>query len=162
MKTDKFPIYSNMEFISVDAYLIEDSPVYEKLRDNGIRSVEFVRIKDNKMLFIEAKTTLANPDSSPNPYKKEIEEIYEKFIHSLSLLSAIEVGVIKEILPSAFNAHNKLSLIFILVIRNHRGEWCRPIKREIEQRLPIELKKIWQPTVLVINYEMAKKLQLVN
>jgi hypothetical protein len=161
METDKFPCFSGMNFVSDNAYVIEDSPIRSACGD-GIRSVEFIRRKDKNLLFIEAKATIANPDNSPEPYKAEIAKICEKFIHSLNLLSAVKVGVAEDTLPLAFNAETKVSLMFVLVVRRHKSEWCRPIKRELEQLLPVYLKKIWRPRVFVINYETAKKYNLVG
>ena len=70
MAEDKFPHFSSMEFISDDAYPIEDSWAYISLSDKGIRSVEFVRIINDKLLFIEARASIAHPDNSPEPYSK--------------------------------------------------------------------------------------------
>ena len=64
MAEDKFPHFSGMDFIPDDAYPIEDSVVYINIKNKGIRSVEFVRIKDDKLLFIEAKASVAHPLSS--------------------------------------------------------------------------------------------------
>jgi hypothetical protein len=56
-----------------------------------------------------------------------------------------------------FTEPGKVLLAFVLVVRNHKQEWCRPIKRTIEQALPVYLKKIWQPGIYVINHETAIK-----
>jgi hypothetical protein len=154
METDKFPHYSGMKFIPDSAYVIEKSPARLACGD-GVRSVEFIRRKDTSLLFIEAKTTIANPETSSEPYKTEIDKICEKFIHSLNLLSAIKIGIVKDALPDSFTEHEKISLAFILVVRDHKSKWCRPIKRSIEQTLPVYIKKIWQPSIYVINHETA-------
>ena len=44
---------SGMEFVSDNAFYIEKSDLYTKLGD-GVRSVEFIRIKGDKLLFVEA------------------------------------------------------------------------------------------------------------
>jgi hypothetical protein len=156
MNSDKFPRFSGMDFIPNDAYPFEESRAYSEI-GGGIRTVEFVRVKGDKMIFIEAKSTVANPENKLEPYQAEINVICDKFIHSLNLLSAVKIGVIEDTLPSAFNTVNKISLLFVLVVRNHKPKWCRPIKRTLEQLLPAHIKKIWQPAVIVINYDEAKK-----
>jgi hypothetical protein len=161
MATDKFPHYSGMDFIPDNAYVIENSPIRLHCGD-GIRSVEFIRRKNSSLLFIEAKTTIANPTNSPEPFKIEVDEICEKFIHSLNLLSAVKLGVIEELLLDSFIELRKISLKFILVVCDHKPEWCRPIKRTIEKELPTYLRKIWKPTIYVINHATAKKYQLVS
>jgi hypothetical protein len=156
MPAEKFPRYSGMDFIPDNAYVIEESPA--RLACTGhIRSVEFIRRKGTRLMFIEAKTTFANPENSPEPYKTEVTKVCEKFIHSLSLLSAIKTGVTDEALPAGFDYSGLVELVFVLVVKKHKAAWCRPIKREIEQMLPIHVKKIWKPSVYVLNYEMAKE-----
>ena len=132
------------------------------IKNKGIRSVEFVRIKDDKLLFIEARASVAHPDDSPEPFSKQVNEIYEKFLHSLNLFSSIKVGIIDESLPTPFNSESKLSLVFVLVIRDHKPDWCRKVKAELNQCLPKHLVKIWRPEVMVINYEKARKYDLVS
>jgi hypothetical protein len=154
MAADKFPCYSGMNFVSDNAYVIEDSPS-RLVCGEGIRSVEFIRSMDKSLLFIEAKTTIANPMNSPEPYRKEINSLCEKFIHSLNMLLAVKVGVIQDSLPVGFFESNEITLKFVLVVRNHKSEWCRSVKRSIEQGLPEYLKKIWKPQVYVINNDTA-------
>jgi hypothetical protein len=161
MGTDKFPHYSGMDFVPDNTFVIEDVPA-RLACDEHIRSVEFIRRKDKNIIFIEAKSSFANPANSPAPYRAEANEICEKFIHSLSLLSAIKVGVVDEALPEQFDYSGKVSLMFILVVRDHKSEWCRPIKRALEQLLPVYIRKIWKPSVYVINSATAKKRNLVS
>lgn len=161
MEKDNFPKFSGMQFIADDAFPIEDSEAYKKAkRGNGLRSVEFVRVMGGNLVFIEARSTVAHPDNSPEAYKKEVAEICEKFIHSLNLLSAIRIGIVEEMLPDAFSDGHRLCLFFTVVIRNHEDSWCRPIKRQLENLLPGYIKQIWQPKIFVINYEIAKQMQI--
>jgi hypothetical protein len=159
METDKFPKYSEMEFVSTDAFPMDESRAYANL-GKGIRSVEFARIIDDKLFFVEAKSTIAHPDNSPELFDAEIFKISEKFIHSLNLLSAIEFGVVEEAMPAVFRAMEITSLVFCVVVRNHQPDWCRGVKRRLEEVLPLYIRKIWKPTLCVINYETAKKQQL--
>jgi hypothetical protein len=159
MEKDKFPRYSGMDFVSTDAFPLEEAQAYTNL-GKRIRSVEFVRIVEDKLFFVEAKTTIAHPDNSPESYEAEIGNISEKFVHSLSLLSAIEFGIVEEAMPEVFETLDIASLVFCVVVRNHEPEWCRRIKRRLEEVLPLYIRKIWQPTLYVMNYETAKRYHL--
>jgi hypothetical protein len=152
---------SGMHFIADNVFHIEKSALYAHI-GKGVKSVEFVHIKDTKLMFVEAKTTLPNPEnsSSPEKYNEEIADICDKFIHSLNLYSSVKTGVAEEELPDVFNAQDKIQLVFVLVIRNHKIEWCRPIQMELLQKLPSYLKKIWKPKVYVINYDTAIERQI--
>ena len=161
MATDQFPRYSDMEFVSNNTFVVEDSPTLKNAGEK-VRTVEFIRRKENKLLFIEAKSTFANPNNSPIPYGEEISKVCEKFVHSLNLLSSIKVGVANETLPQEFDYESLVTVSFVLVIRNHEKAWCRPIKNGLEQSLPLHIKKIWKPAVLVINYETARTYDLVK
>ena len=155
---------SNMNFIAENIFHIEKSKLYENIGE-GIRSVEFVRVKDDKLLFVEAKTTFPNPDNpsveNPAKFELEIEGISEKFIHSLNLFSSIKVGVAENAFPSDFVLPKKVSLVFLLVITKHKIEWCKKIERALTAALPSYLKLIWKPEVYVVNQEIAAKRNLI-
>jgi hypothetical protein len=115
---------------------------------------------------VEAKTTLPNPQNSSLPgnltkYNEEIADIRDKFIHSLNLYSSVKAGVAEEKLHDAFNARDKIRLVFVLVIKKHEIGWCEPIQTKLLQELPSYLKKIWKPEVYVINCNTAIKRQIV-
>jgi hypothetical protein len=156
-------IESDMAFISDGAYPIEKSQAYTSVGES-IRTVEFIRRKDTELLFVEAKTTFPNPDSHERPWRfdEEISIICEKFIHSLNLFSAVSVGVVEDVSLDALGFSGKISLVFVLVVRDHKIEWCRIIKSKLIQELPAYLKKIWKPTVKVCNLDIAKELNLVS
>jgi len=152
------PNQSGMDFIADNSFHIEEADIFRKIGD-GIRSVEFIRVKGDMLLFVEAKTSFPNPNNpdadNKARFQSEIDEICEKFIHSLNLFSSIEVGVAKDGYPDEFVKPKKLSLVFLLVIKNHEFKWCRPIKGKLEAELPHYIKKIWKPTVYVINQKVA-------
>ena len=141
---------------------IDKSEIYKKLKVDKIKSVEFIRIKDNELLFVEAKTTFPNPNKSEENFKSEIEDICDKFIHSLNLFSSVKVGVTEELFPRDFIMPEKSSLVFVLVIKNHQLGWCNEIYRKLIDSLPSYLKKIWRPEVYVINHETAIKRNLAS
>jgi hypothetical protein len=152
---------SGMRFIADNVFHIEKSELYARI-DEGVKSVEFIRIKDTKLMFVEAKTTLPNPQnpSSSEKYNGEIADICDKFIHSLNLYASVKAGVAAEILLDVFNTQDKVRLVFVLVIKEHKIEWCRPVKTKLLQELPLYLKKIWKPEVYVINYDTAIERQI--
>ena len=150
-----------MDFIADNSFHIEKSSIYKKLLSQGIRSVEFVRVKDDELLFVEAKTTFPNPNNpsveNRKKFQSEINEICDKFIHSLNLFSSVKVGVAENAFPIGFVLPEKVSLKFILVIKDHELKWCRKIKIALNDKLPSYLNKIWKPNIRVINHDGARK-----
>jgi len=53
---------SKMEFISDNAFRIEKSPLYTNLGE-GIKSVEFIRVKEDNLLFVEARSSFPDPNN---------------------------------------------------------------------------------------------------
>jgi hypothetical protein len=154
---------SGMDFISDNIFHIEQSCLYKSL-GKEIRSVEFIRIKDENLMFIEAKTSFPNPDNPSEEnkmrFQNEVDEICEKFTHSLNMLSSISLGVAENKFHDDFILPEKTSIVFVLVIKDHEFKWCKPIKNKIEEILPHYLTKIWKPLVFVINHEVAIKRNL--
>jgi len=154
---------SGMNFVADNAFHIEKSLLYTNLGD-GVRSVEFVRGKANNLLFIEAKTTFPSPDNPSTEnfvkFQTQIDEICDKFIHSLNLFSSVKIGVAEDELSNDLILPEKISLVFILVIKNHEFKWCKPIREKLMTTLPLYLKKIWKPEIYVINKDVAAKYSL--
>ena len=149
---------SGMDFIADNTFYIEASKVYANV-GGGIKSVEFIRAKENKLLFVEAKTSFPNPDNPSlgnyTKFQEEINDICDKFIHSLNLYSSLKIGVNKEVFAYDFAPPEAISLVFILVIKNHEPSWCRKIKPKFISALPSYFKQIWKPEVYVINHKSA-------
>jgi len=155
---------SGMDFIVDNAFQIENSTIYKDLGE-GVKSVEFVRIVGDMLLFVEAKTTFPNPNNpsedEPNRFQDEVEDICEKFIHSLNLFLSVEVGVTDDVSASEINKPETVTLVLVLVIKKHELGWCKPVKFELKRTLPSYFTKIWKPNILVINHEEAVNLDLV-
>lgn len=150
---------SGMNFIADNVFHIEKSDIYTKLKDS-IKTVEFIRAKDDKLLFVEAKSSFPNPGnpaSSAN-FQSAIDDICDKFIHSLNLYASIAIGVTGQ-LPPDFKPAIKVSIEFILIFNNFEQRWCIPIEKALTNQLRKSecIAKIWKPTVFVINREMATK-----
>jgi hypothetical protein len=162
-------IESGMRFVSENVFYMEKSSQYAELGDS-VKTVEFVRAMGNKLLFVEAKSSFPKPhkleQNVPNgnktgeeTFQDEIADIYDKFYHSLSLYSAIDVGATHDDFPEDYAPAPKLSLSFILVIRGFERSWCDEIERALKQRFreSVSIAKIWKPEVLVMNDETAAK-----
>ena len=166
--------HSGMDFIDDNVFHIEKSPEYTQL-GAGIKSVELIRSKGNKLLFIEAKSSFPNPNNpTPNPdkgnktsselFREEITDICDKFVHSLNLYSAIGIGVTKSGFPSAYIPSDKAPLVFVLVINNFEKNWCDEVSKALTNKLceSICISKIWKPKVYVLNHEMAVRRNLTT
>jgi hypothetical protein len=155
---------SGMDFVADNTFHIEKSSLYIQI-GSGVRSVEFVRAKGDKLLFVEAKSSFANPNNpDANNYAKfqsAVEEICEKFLHSLNMYASVKVGTAKVPFPDCFQPPATVKLTFVLVVKEHEHEWCTQISESLQEALPIYLKKIWRPAVYVINQETAKKWHLI-
>ena len=166
--------HSGMAFIDDNVFHIELSPAYTRL-NASVKSVEFVRSWENKLLFVEAKSSFPNPGNPmPNLEKgnktgselfgEAVTDICDKFIHSLNLYAAIDVGVAKFGFPVEYIIpSDKLSLEFILVIKGFEKSWCDEIKRALTNKMreSVVISNIWKPRVYVINHTDAHKRKLV-
>ena len=154
---------SGMDFIVDNAFHIEKSDIYTKLNES-IKTVEFIRAKDDKLLFVEAKSSFPNPNNPKSfvNFQSETDDICDKFVHSLNLYASILVGV-NEQLMSDFNSADRVYLDFVLVLNNFEKSWCVRIKDAITNQLRKSkcMAKIWKPEVSVINCEMAQRLNLI-
>jgi hypothetical protein len=153
---------SGMCFIADNTFRIEKSTLYsEKSRNKKINSVEFLRVKSDNLILIEAKTTFPDPNNhvegNLEKFHSEVADIRDKFVHSLNLIASVEAGVSETEYPSDFVLPEHTSIVFMLVIKNHDLHGCRRIKATIEDALPMFLKTIWNPTVYVINLKTATK-----
>ena len=149
---------SEMDFISDNTFMIEKSTLYTSLGE-GIKSVEFIRIKDDNLLFIEARKTFPDPNN-PDPgnitsFHSQIDDMCVKFVHSLNLFSSVIVRVAENVLAEDFVLPEKTSLAFTLVLKDHDLKGCRRIKAQVYASLPPYLKTIWKPSVYVINHQTA-------
>ena len=170
---DKTVRHSGMDFVDDNVFHIEKSSMFTQLGE-GIKSVEFIRSIGNRLLFIEAKPSFPNPNNpTPNPdkgnktgselFREEIDDICEKFIHSLNLYAAIDVGVTDSEFPPEYKPSDKVSLVFILVINSFEKAWCNSVEIELVNKLrkSICIFKIWKPKVHVINHKTAFQRNLI-
>lgn len=153
-------------FRKEDLFRIEDSGLQHSFGE-GIKTVEFVLLKDNdKLLFVEAKTSCPNRENryentdKSEKFESYFSDISDKFVDSLQMMlnvflqrneSSDEIGrniVNKNIYPA-------LKFRFILVVKKATDiEWLAGPKEELEARL-LRWKKLWDVEVEVLNEELA-------
>jgi hypothetical protein len=146
---------------------IEKSPQYAEL-DSNVKTVEFVRSMGGNLLFVEAKSSFPNPRSLESNeakgnktgeelFREAVADICDKFTHTLSLYSAIHVGVTNDSFPDDYLPSPKVSLMFILVIRGFEKSWCDEIVRSLRERVSksASIAKIWKPKIIVMNEKVA-------
>jgi hypothetical protein len=75
---------SGMHFIADNSFHIERSPLYTQII-NDVKTVEFIRIKDNNLLFVEAKTTFPKPAMPSNGSKNRFESEISDIVRNLSI-----------------------------------------------------------------------------
>ena len=164
--SEHFLCHSGMTFIADNTYPIENSASYSKIKYERVKSVEFIRGKGNELLFVEAKKSFPTPNNAENKkrFRKKINDICEKFIHSLHLYSAIKVGVVTETLPDTFKPASSVYLQFVLVIKDFEHESCEDIQTALTYQLyeSIPISTIWKPAIYVINDAQAKKFNLIT
>ena len=146
---------------------MEDSEQYkEKLRQNGVKSCEFVLLRGNRMCFIEAKKSYPDPingiTKNKNQYYIDIRKIVEKMQHSLDLYANIllnryaQDGVSEEMK----NIEN-LEMRLVLVIKNADKSWIIPLQEKFRKELNAEM-RIWKiQDFVVLNEEQARKKHLI-
>ncbi len=160
------------KFNEKDLFYIEKSQIYKKL-GSGIKTVEFIlRRNKNSLLFLEAKKSCPNVDNRYESKEKErkFEEYYaaitEKFIASLQIyLAAIldrfeDVSEIGDGIQSASSIKDT-QLKFILVVKNAKDTaWLAGPLAELKARL-LQIRKIWDIRVIVLNEELARECGLI-
>lgn len=161
------------EFDEDNLFYIEHSNMLDNL-GRGIKTVEFITLDDNIIMFLEAKTGCPNPlnklkDSEvKNKYIEFYDDIAEKFQDSLQIFTAgileryektDEIGVnLRKVKP----LKNK-EIYFVLVITADEilEDWLNGPKLELEERLR-KIMKIWKVKVIVLNTILAKKFGIIR
>lgn len=137
------------EYQEKQVFRIEESEQYtKKLRQQGVRCCEFILLRSNKLLFIEAKKSYPDPINGiikdKNQYYTDIKEIVEKMQHSLDLYANIllnryvQDGVSEEVK----NIEN-LEMRLVLVIKNADKSWIIPLQEKFRKELNAEM-RIWK------------------
>lgn len=161
------------EYYEDQVFQIETSPQYTKsLRDNGIKSCEFILRKGKKLYFFEAKQSCprqivgdipaGEKEKRTEAYNKFIEEIVLKMRHSLALYGNILLKQYSQDKVPEKLADPDLSntlIYLVLVINPQEGEW-EP-EPELQDDLRLHLKdemRIWKiQSLAVITPQQARE-----
>lgn len=165
---------SGMDFGEYDkryVFHIEKSKQYtKKLLSNGIKCCEFILLRNNKIFFVEAKTscpkqiTAETAKEKIEKYEDNIREIVLKMKHSIMLYSNILLSRYdSEGVPELLRNKDLsgVHMCFVLVVKNAKTEWLISYKERLSKELK-DISAIYKmPDILVINEETAKKKNLI-
>lgn len=153
-------------------FYIEKSPQYRNhLMPNGIKTCEFILLRDLSLYFVEAKKSCPNQISEDTAeekikkYNEYINDITTKMRHSLALYASILLerhsmeGIPQEMLENKLSGQDSYIRI-ILVVKEAEIEWLDKLKEKLEKELNHE-RRIWKAQLFVINEEQARKKNLV-
>lgn len=155
------------EYPEEQVFHLETSNQYRKqLMPNGIKSCEFILLRENKLYFVEAKSscprqiTANTAGEKAKKYHEYIQGIVLKMKHSLTLYANIllqryETEGVPELLRKTDLCG--LQIILLLVIKNAEENWLIPLQDVLRHELKDEI-KIWKVVnFYAINEEKARK-----
>jgi hypothetical protein len=143
-----------------DIYQIEQSP-YVRLSQN-IKCCEFVLLKQNQLIFIEAKSSI------PREQEQFFSDVCEKFIHSVQLMV---FGAIGKVAPIESELPNNLKTLdwsqcnfkLWLVIPTIPKQYLPPLNDKFKKYLKIQC-KLWgirHDDIAVLNADLCNQLGLI-
>lgn len=160
------------EYPDNKVFHIEESPQYQiRLMPNGIKTCEFILLRNPSLCFIEAKKSCPNQiledtaEEKVKKYNEYIDDITTKMRHSFDLYASILLerhsaeGISQEMLENKLSGQDAL-INMILVVKDAEKEWLIPLKEKLEKELKCE-RRIWNAQLVVINEEQARKKRLV-
>ncbi len=157
---------SSMSFILDDdcTIFIEDNIKESKIEK--VKTVEFISKKENKVSFVEAKTSFSKVNNE-NDFNKNIENIIEKYTTSLSLFHSALLGRfsnLENLTPYKKGRCRKYEYILFLIIKNHKKEWLPHVLNKLKQSLKplLEIWNIKDANVKVLNEDGARKQGLIE
>lgn len=151
-----------------DSYVfwVENSKLYQKVKQCKVKTVEFILVNGHKLRFIEAKSSAPKPTfDNTTKFDDFIDQIFLKFLHSINLYYAGILGRCEASndIPDKIKAldNRRISIKFVLVIKGHEIEWLSPIKEALTKKM-VPISAIWNSDVAVINDDMALRYGLIN
>ena len=150
---------SQMQFIlqENETFLIENSKFVSSLNDYS--KVEFVICRDNKLVFIEAKTTLEDKSG-------QIQAVVKKFKNSLEVILSLTLRHSYKELPEEFKKikWSENEIFFYLIIKEYPKDQIVLLNNAIKSKLSAFCKcwKINQKHIKVLGEEQAKKLDIIQ
>ena len=155
---------SGMNFILDNySYIMEDDSFYVHMSgDYGTKDVDFIIKRDNKLLFVEAKT------SSPIELENYINEIVIKFIDSLFIFTGIILNrnnTQSSIITNEMNkiSHLKGSMQLVLIIKNAEKPHLVPIRHLLQNKLQKTIKMYsLETTIIVMNEAQSRRKNFIQ
>lgn len=155
---------SEMNFIlDNNSYIMEDDTFYEKMSSKfGTKDVDFIIKRENKLLFIEAKT------SSPMNLNNYTNDIVVKFIDSLYIFTGIILNrknTQSTIITNEMNriSHIKGSMQLVLIIKNAEKSHLIPIRDLLQKKLRKIIKMYsLETSVIVMNEAQSREKNFIQ
>ena len=150
---------SQMQFIlqENETFLIENSKFVSSLNDYS--KVEFVICRDNKLVFIEAKTTLEDKSG-------QIQAVVKKFKNSLEVVLSLTLRHSYMELPEEFKKikWSENEIFFYLIINKYPEDQIVLLNNAIKSELSAFRKcwKINEKHIKVLGKDQAKKLGVIQ
>ena len=150
---------SQMQFIlqENETFLIENSKFVSSLNDYS--KVEFVICRDNKLVFIEAKTTLEDKSG-------QIQAVVKKFKNSLEVILSLTLRHSCKELPEEFKKikWSENEIFFYLIINKYPEDQIVLLNNAIKSELSAFRKcwKINEKHIKVLGKDQAKKLGIIQ
>jgi hypothetical protein len=156
------------EYFEENVYQIEKSKYVNNL--SGVKSCEFVlyKAKENILFFIEAKSSIPNPNNSKDKYNLFFDEVVEKLENSM-VISTLGIngklpGVHEELTELMKNINWSLvSFKLVLVIPKVPTEILPQMSEKLRSMF-VRQRKTWAISslnILVLNEELARTNNLI-
>lgn len=160
---------SNMRFQYEDEsiYCIESADILAKIK--GCKACEFIALKDNNILVVEAKSSSPKPQSQED-FDQYITDITQKFSDTILLYNAIRIGRHGELNLNEIPQNvreielNNVNYCLYLIVHGHQLAWMQPIQDALKQSLK-HLLRLWnipERNVKAINDEIALEKGLIT
>jgi len=155
-----------------DVFQIEKSDLYiSQFRGKGVKTVEFILWHNEKLLFLEAKSSTPNhasvdeSDDKKENYAKYISDISQKFCDSIDLYFSTYVGrhcqneISEKILALDYK---KIDIVFVLVVKKLYKMSMIHFQEKFQSELATKM-RIWNiKDFLVIDEDTARKKGLIE
>lgn len=162
-------------------FRIEKSDFYKNtLQQHGIKTTEFLLLRDNKLFVVEAKTSTPNPsskdlhktcsicDNKTTGWNIYLDALLKKYNDTLSMQVLLNLNRLDNtnVLPSNFIFNwQDIPIYLVLVITSEEEhyrnkDFINHIQILLRQKMK-SLLKLWNVELLVLNKEMAIKRKFI-
>lgn len=132
----------------------------------GVKTVEFVWLQNQKMKFVEAKSSAPMPNNAQG-LKDYIDAISEKWLNSVHI-TANKALCEKMGKPFELSSWEGIQVNLYLVLGNQfKKEWLPPLQNAFNADSKLRgWQKVWSPSnpawIKVLNEEMARRAKLIS